>query len=265
MSDEKNPAVHAEALSEAVAHFGKLYFNNFITDTVDDLYAKYGHQGYNKHGDFTDNFSFQKHSVKAHLPPYTMCVSCQFEIILKAVILYCEKTKDASPYNYIPMSKWFGLNGLTLQNCVWENEHCHSVGKALSLFGMGEIADFSQLIPGSFISYDHGSGGHSVCFLGFLDANAKITPTYNEKVVGFRFFSSNGSGVSGEGMSYRDGVFAGRKMKQGSFKQAAGIKNLRCGMMYNPQSWRKEKFDYFSLTQDALFDNTPPSPPTGQP
>lgn len=265
MPDQSKSYLDVKDISAVIESFGNLYFNDFITETVEDLYSKYGHRGYNKNSNFTDDFDFGTHKVVARLPPYSMCVSCQFEIILKAINLFCDRKKDTSPYSFLPTNKWFGLNGLTLQNCVWENEHCHSVGKALSLFGMGEIVDFSQLIPGSFISYDHGSGGHSVCFLGFLDSKAQIVSAYSGNVAGFRFFSSNGSGVSGEGMSYRDGVLAGRQMQQGAFKQAAGIKNLRCGMMYNPQSWKKEKFEYFSLTQESLFDDLPPTPPTGQP
>jgi hypothetical protein len=194
-----------------------------------------------------------------------MCVSSQFEIILKSIILFCGRSNDSTWYNYLPQSKWFGLSGLTLQNCVWENEHCHSVGKALTLFGMGEIVDFAQLSPGSFISYDHPSGGHSVCFLGYLDKNAKLVSAYSNSVVGFRFFSSNGSGTSGDGLSYRDGVLDGRKMSLGSFKQAHGIRNIRGGMVYRAPYWKKAKFEYFDAIQHSLFDNIKPTPPTGQP
>ena len=173
MPEETSAGSDAARLSEIVTNFNNVYFNSYIKKAVETLYAQYGHRGYNIHGDFTDSFDFGAHHVKAHFPPYTMCVSCQFEIILKAINVYCEETNNQTWHDYLPDKKWFGLNGLTLQNCVWENEQCHSVGKALSLFGMGEILDFSQLTPGSFISYDHGSGGHSVCFLGFLRLQCK--------------------------------------------------------------------------------------------
>ncbi|MFC3326123.1 peptidoglycan recognition protein family protein [Mesorhizobium cantuariense] len=254
----------SDMVSSAVM-YDDLYMNSDVIDAVHEVYADFGHRGYNLHSNFTNNFNFDKHLVKASNPPYTMCVSSQFEIILKAIIMYCDRTRDPKAYSYLSDREMFGLNGMTLQNCVWENEGCHSVGKALSLFGMGEIVDFSQLSPGSFISYDHPHGGHSVCFIGYLDAKANIVQGYGKDVVGFRFFSSNGSGSSGDGLSYRNGVLTGRQMDQGAFKQATGIHNMRCGMMYSPENWKREKLEYYLFSQQRIFAGVAPTPPSGQP
>jgi hypothetical protein len=255
-----------EGIAISAAMYDSLYMNSDILSAVDAIYADYGHKGYNVHSNFTNDFNFDKHAVKASHPPFTMCVSSQFEIILKAIIRYCDRTRNPWAYGYLRDKEMFGLNGMTLQNCVWENEGCHSVGKALSLFGMGEIVDFSQLSPGSFISYDHPHGGHSVCFIGYLDANPNVVSTYSKDVAGFRFFSSNGSGSSGDGLSYRNGVLMGRQMSPGAFKQATGIHNMRCGMMYSPSptNWKREKLEYYLFSQQRIFAGAEPTPPGGQ-
>jgi len=98
--------------------------------------------------------------------------------------------------------------------------------------------------------------------IGYLDAKANIVQAYGKDVAGFRFFSSNGSGSLGDGLSYRNGVLMGRQMDQGAFKQATGIHNMRCGMMYS--HWQREKLEYHLFSQQKIFADIVPAPPTGQ-
>ena len=238
-------------------------FNDTLCKAADQLFESEGNKGYKADSDFTNNFDFGPYRVTARAPPYSMCVSFQYELILTAINLYAEHSVDAKAYEYLKKSEWFGLNGLTLQNCVWENAHCHSVGQALSIFGMGESLAFAQLTPGSFISYDHGSGGHSVCFLGFLNDQASVT-AYSAEVAGFRFIASNGSKQSGDGISYRDGVLLGRKMQPGRYKQSTGIRNMRGGVMYMPSDWRAAAKKHFGFLLTQAFHDIPSNPPTGQ-
>lgn len=245
-------------------NYGDKLFNSYILEAVEAVYQAVGRKGYRSKSDFTNNFAFGPFQVQAHNPPYTMCVSFQFQLILTAINIYAAVSGDHTVYGFLKRSEWLGLNGLTLQNCVWENEHCHSVGQALSLFGMGEMLAFPQLAPGSFVSYDRGKGGHSVCFLGYLDDRADLVPQYSPNVAGFRYIASNGSGSSGEGISYRDGVLAGRTMRQGGMKQSKGIKNLRGGAMHSPSIWHAPSKAHFTAELSTAFSGLAPNPPSGQ-
>ncbi len=75
-------------IAASAVMYDDLYMNSDVIEAVHEMYADFGHKGYNLHSNFTSNFNYDKHLVKASNPPYTMCVSSQFEIILKAIIRY---------------------------------------------------------------------------------------------------------------------------------------------------------------------------------
>ena len=178
----------------------------------------------------------------------TMCNAAVTETIIEAINLYADDNPSWSPTDKIPTEFWnlsgfAGLRAHLFSHSLFEYkplkknnrseiekfypwlakdiEKFHSenaMADAIVKFGMGRRVDFAKAKPGDIISFDRendrldGSktyGGHAVVFLGYLDSNQNKIDVYNRnKVVGFKYFSSQGVGRSG-GLGERWAYFKG--------------------------------------------------------
>ncbi|MBO4350284.1 MAG: thrombospondin type 3 repeat-containing protein [Proteobacteria bacterium] len=184
---------------------GEHMFNDYILKAVAWLDAHYPLKGYGSSA-YTHDLKYGNDVVgKGPLAPYTMCVAAVAETILVAMDIYEQETGDHSVWDFLPKKSWSNLGGANIKAHIWVNPSINAggTGDALTAFGMGMTVPFRELVPGSFINLNRtGGSGHAVVFLSFLDSNCKEYETYNDNVVGFKYFSSQGSGASG-GLDYR--------------------------------------------------------------
>jgi hypothetical protein len=124
---------------------------------------------------FTRNLDYgpYKATIKASkLVPKTMCVAAVTEVLIEALNLYFQQTKDSKPFTDLPPVHWNGTSAQDIRDYIWENRGSHSAGYAFDKFGIGQKLNFTELRPGDFLSFDRlNGGGHSVIFLGYLDKN----------------------------------------------------------------------------------------------
>jgi hypothetical protein len=126
-----------------------------------------------------------------------MCVAAVAEIAIEALNLYYERTNDSKPFEELAYKHWNGSSALDIRDYIWENRGSHSAGYAIKTFGIGEQLNFDKLRPGDFLSFDREGSGHSTVFLAYLDKNYKELKAYGPSVVGFKYYSSQSSGVAG--------------------------------------------------------------------
>ena len=189
------------------------YFNAYVLKAVDYLYSNYGQKGYDIGSVLTHDIQYSTFGViAARHPPLTMCVAAQMEVILTAEEIYAKETGDYSLYNYLPKSSFEGLGVADIKGHIWVNPAFNANGTADALinFGMGERAVFEKLTPGSFVNINRTTKtGHAVTFLAFINAKGEIQPEYNDTVIGFKYFSSQGKATPGDGgLDYRYAVFS---------------------------------------------------------
>lgn len=184
-------------------------FNVCILEAVDLIHTT------RERGGYSDNY-FTKHldygpnagAVKASHPTDTMCVAAVSEVLIEALNIYFRNTADESPFRDLPAKSWNGWSATDIRTSMWEDGGSNSAGYAFNKFGIGERLQFKDLKPGDFVSFDRTTGtGHSTIFLGFVGKDFKDLPSYSDQVVGFRYYSSQSSGVSG--FAYRYGFFGG--------------------------------------------------------
>jgi len=187
------------------------YFSAYILKAVDWLYANYGLRGYDIRSILTHNIAYRNSGeILARNPPLTMCVAAQMEVILTAYQLYAEETGDYSVYEYLPKRSFEGLSVTDLKGHIWVNHDFNAWGTADALinFGMGERTAFEDLKPGSFVNINRDNAtGHAVTFINFIDKAGNIQAEYNQSVVGFKYFSSNGGPAGQGGLGYGNAVF----------------------------------------------------------
>ena len=117
---------------------------------------------------------------------------------------------------------------------------------ALRNFNMGGNIPFEELEPGSFININRNTGtGHAVVFLSFIDIDGTEYTEYNEDVIGFRYFSSQGtSEVGSGGFDYRYAIFEDYGSPEMPYKRDINIiystdqHLLNTGVMFMPMYWR---------------------------
>lgn len=187
-------------------------FNKYIVDAVKELYQKYPSMGYSKNQFYTHNIDYDGETVKASQAPLTMCVAATAEVIITALNLYVKKTGDKSVYTYFPAAGWNRMRPKDIRSHIWVDPRLNSSGTADALvtFGVGKKVKFSELEPGSFINFNRLNGtGHSAIFLGFIDGKGEILPHFSDQVMGFKYFSAQGTGTTGDaGFAYRYAFFA---------------------------------------------------------
>ncbi len=189
-------------------------FNRYILKAIDYIDARYAGLGYDINGALTRPIAFHDQgSIKALRPPRTMCVAAQLEILLIAYQLYYRDSRDTRPFIYLPKRSYERLGKQDLRAHIWVDSKLKSYGTADAFinFGMGERTAFKDLRPGSFININRTNrSGHAVAFIAFIDREGNALPEYDaSKVIGFRYYSSQGKYGRGEGgFGYRDAVFS---------------------------------------------------------
>lgn len=184
-------------------------FNKCVLDSVDMIARTRSGLGY-MDAAFTRDLDYGPVTavVKASHKPKTMCVAAVSEVLIEALNFYYQQTHDQKPFNDLGYFHWNHMTALDIREYMWENSGSHSAGDAFQKFGIGKKLDFPELEPGDFLSFDRlNGGGHSVIFLAYLDKNFNDVASYGSNVVGFRYFSSQGSYTPG--FAYRWAFFAG--------------------------------------------------------
>jgi hypothetical protein len=176
-------------------------FNAYILKAVTELNTNFGGKGYNINKAYTHAYGYGTGKINPSDPPWTMCVAAVAEVITTAINIYVKDTNDRSPYIHLPVDGWNRMRPTDIRSHIWVDSRLDSYGTADALvtFGVGKHVPFSDLTPGSFINLNRQRpnmkpSGHAVVFLAFLDKDGKELSTYSNKVVGFKYFSSQGSG-----------------------------------------------------------------------
>jgi len=249
------------------------YFNHYIIEAVDYLYANYGLLGYDSAA-LTHDIEYGGYGfVEATDPPRTMCVAAVMEVILAAMQLYAGDTGDTSVWDFLPIVSWQRLGADDIRGHIWVNHELGTWGTADALvnFGMGETIVFEELLPGSVINVNRLSGtGHAVVFLGYIDEQGIEYETYHDDVIGFRYFSSQGGYDTGAGgLDYRYAIFATDEYEQNGYptmpyKRDTRIMRsenqhyLNTGMMWHPEHWIPIRQAAPHKIPDGTLDYGPP-------
>lgn len=232
-----------------VAVTGPHMFNDYILKAVQQLEANWARRGYGSSA-YTHDLKYDTGIVaKGPKAPLTMCVAAVAEVILVAMDIYAKETGDTSVWKHLPAKSWGSQSNTTIKGHIWVSPEINAggTGDALSVFGMGMNVRFDELVPGSFINLNRTSGsGHAVVFLSFLDANCKEYSTHNANVIGFKYYSSQGSATNG-GFDYRYAVFSGKTINNCPANSKRDINvimstkpnYLNTGVMYHPKFWQK--------------------------
>ncbi len=193
-----------------------------------------------------------------------MCVAAAMEVILTAMQIYAQDTGDDSIFDFLPVKSWQSLQSNNIKAHIWVNDALKSYGTAdaLAHFGMGENVPFEQLKPGSFLNLNRTNGtGHAVVFLSFIDIKGNEFSTWNERVVGFKYFSSQGKyGVGAGGLDYRYAVFHKYGSPSMPYKRDTGViyskktYDLNTGMMWSPSGWTHTKAQTLSGKPPSVFN-----------
>jgi len=243
------------------------YFNSYVLKAVNYLNKNYGLKGYNIKAVLTHDIDYSDQGViKATKPPQTMCVAAAMEVILTAYQIYSQETGDYSPYKYLPKSSYEKLAVDDIKGHIWVNHDFNSYGTADALinFGMGQRVKFESLKPGSFVNINRTTNtGHAVVFINYLNNKGEEQNYYNDSVIGFKYFSSQGGSEAGKGgFSYRYAIFSkygcpalsGDKQRDCNVIYSENQKYLNTGMMLSPKNWSGVIPQASSRTGESVFD-----------
>lgn len=242
------------------SHGNSRLFNPYILKAVDYLNKNYGLLGYNINSQITHPINYSTFGTfKPTGNGMTMCVAGTLEVIMTAFDIYSKETGDFSIYDFLSFKSWSTLDPTTIKAQIWVDPKLHSSGTAdaITHFGIGEHVKFKDLQPGSFININRTTGsGHSVTFLSFIDIKGNDVPEYNDSVVGFRYFGSQGHGIKGQGgFSFRHAFFSKYGCPDVPYQRDCNVilsddqKLLNVGQMLDPSLWKHP-----SVSDQVLMD-----------
>jgi hypothetical protein len=227
-------------------------FNDYILRAVEHLYGNYRLLGYDA-AVLTHDVEYGSYGmIERTGGGRTMCVAAMMEVILTAMQLYAADTGDDSVWDFLPKESWERLNSNCIKAHLWVNYELKSggTGDALRTFGMGENVPFRELRPGSFVNLNRENGtGHAVVFLSHIDVNGTESESWNEAMIGFRYFSSQGGYEPGTGgLDYRYAIFVTDEYEQDGYPPMPYKRDLRViysenpsylntGIMWHPDHW----------------------------
>jgi len=222
-------------------------FNDYLLKAVKQLAQQYGLLGYDS-AVLTHDIAYGSQGpVKATKPPRTMCVAAVMEILLTAMQIYAQESGDASVFDFLPKKSYDSLSSSCIRAHLWVNPAINARGSADAArhFGMGMTVPFEELTPGSLINLNRTNGtGHAVVFLSFIDITGAEHDTWNANVVGFKYFSAQGSYNAGEGgLDYRYAVFDQHGSPSMPYKRDLHVIEssdqlyLNTGIVYHPSRW----------------------------
>ncbi len=223
---------------------GDHMFNNYILKAVDYINTYWAKKGYGSSA-YTHDLPYggSNRVAKGPLAPQTMCVAAVAETILTAMMIYEQETGDSSVWNHLPKRSWESQSQSTIKGYLWVDSafNANGSGDALTAFGMGMNVPFKELKPGSFINLNRSQSGHATVFIAFLDSDCNEYDTWNDKVVGFKYYSSQTGGFD-----YRYACWSTASLRCGSGKVTdTGVIHtetdvmLNTGVMYHPKYWLK--------------------------
>jgi hypothetical protein len=224
-------------------------FNAWILAAVEYLAQNYGLLGYDSQV-LTHDIEYGSYGVIARSGDgHTMCVAAVMEVILTAMQLYAAQTGDATVWDFLPIDSWKYLGAGDIKAHIWVNADLDAYGTADALhnFGMGQNVPFELLQPGGVININRTTGtGHAVVFLAFIDLAGTEYDTWNDQVVGFKYFSSQGGYDPGAGgLDYRCAVFSDYGAPTMPCKRDLNViystdqHLLNTGHMFGPAFWSK--------------------------
>ena len=232
---------------------GPRYFNDFILMAIDYLHAEYGLLGYDIHSVLTHDLTYGDHGViSATNGAKTMCVAAVLEVIVTALQIWADERGDDRVFDFLPLRSWQYLGEDDIKAYLWVNYDLDAAGSAdaLTHFGMGETRRFEELEPGSFINVNRTTGyGHAVVFTGYVDVDGNEYTTYDDDVIGFTYFSSQGGPDVGEGgLDVRYALFATDEYEANGYPAMPYLRDvhiirsedqgiLNTGMMFSPEHW----------------------------
>ncbi len=230
-----------------VAVTGDYMFNDYMLKAVAWLEKNWARKGYGSSA-YTHDLKYGSNDKvsKGSLAPLTMCVAAVAETILVAMDLYEQETGDSTVWDFLPRKSWSSQNNTSIKGHIWCDGKINSYGTAdaVSSFGMGTHVDFKDLTPGGVINLNRTKTGHAVVFLAFLDKNCKETAVYSDDVIGFKYYSSQGSSTNG-GFDYRYAHFYDTSFAKScpgttdSCYAQSSQTILNSGVIYHPKYWRK--------------------------
>jgi hypothetical protein len=221
-------------------------FNAYILKSVEVLNKSYAAKGYGQ-SSYTHAMTYgpsqpgkPAYVIKPTNRPYTMCVAAVAEIIVTALNIYMadERTDPkmvSRVLSDLPGQGWVRMRPRDIRSHIWGDKHLKAWGTAdaLSTFGIGRHARFSELRPGAFVNVNRlNKSGHAVVFLGYIDGKGNDLAVYGPEVAGFRYFSSQGvDHAPGSGFGYRWAFF-----NQNGAKYCPAIgkgRKVDCGIIYS--------------------------------
>jgi len=217
---------------------------DYVVKAVEKMMRDHPKQGYEHGTYFTHDLQYGSETVPASQHhPHTMCVAAVTEVIITALSMYADETKDTSIFKTIPARSWAKKSRNDLRPYLFMLPDVHSVGTADALeeFGIGEQVAFRDLLKGDFINFNREKTGHAVVFWGFINKNGDIEPTYDEKrVVGFEYFSAQNST---QGLAFKWAYFAPYCHKDPKKPADCGVtwstrqRTLNSGYLLHPSEW----------------------------
>jgi hypothetical protein len=239
-------------------------FNKYILQAVEYLEANRAAMGYDNFA-LSEDLQFGDFGIlKAQNPPLTMCVAASLEVFVRALNIWSKETGNYSPFHFIPKQSWQRLRPRDFRGQIWivKNSPSHGFADALSSFGMGDRAAFSELAPGNFVNFNRiNKSGHSVIFMSYLDREGKELDQYSDRVAGFKYFSSQGKGQPDAGFGFRWAFFEGNcpKLPQGNKRDCHILRSeskdlLVSGFALPPTDWDREKATAFVNESNAITD-----------
>lgn len=265
MTDSEQPGltVEGEGVAGPSAGLSPPTLQAEILNVVDDLAASKQGLGYDLSSFYTEPLMYGASTLAGKGSPKTMCVGAVTEIMIRAINRWSEQNPDIDVYGQLPASKWQGgsLQSLRPWLFVWKLEkeipsykRAYGAGThdALILFGMGQGVKFSDAAPGDFVNFSRNNGsGHAAVFLSYLKADFEETETFGPDVMGFKYFSAQGSGEAG--LDYRYAYFDGYcpARRPAPTRRDCGVlksdnaATFSMARLYAPSHWRTGDTRYF--------------------
>jgi hypothetical protein len=221
--------------------------SGYPLDGTYPYHCAWGPWEYDIYNGVTQDMWFKGMVVAKAYPDGSRCSYCcgfTFEVFVRAMKLRnIQKGLDPDDFNGMTFTDLF--NALQLWYVEGKGD---SESRAIASYGLGHtITNFDEVKSGDFLSYSTTpAGGHSVIFLDWLRDE-----TNTNKIVGFKYFSSNLGGTHGVGYDtthFSDATRTGRGVLRNSLHigHVGAIKDY-------------VKFDRANIPQRNAYAPTQPS------
>ena len=249
-------------------------YNEKVLDTVEWLAEKRAGLGYDLHARYSSDVQYGGYVFKPTKDGKTMCVAAVFEVLLRTLADVKDDSGRLVSSDLLPASQMRGSKAMNVLPYVFQYESTSvfkeynrrfsaGIGDAFVLFGIGQYVTFSDSKPGDFLYFNRAGkgGGHATVFMGFLNAQGKITNTSAE-AAGFRYFSAQ---VGTNGFGYRDAFFGKCPAVKTDYKKDCNVRRddkrsvLSVARLHHPNEWytkfseiRVSRF-FKGETMDAIY------------